>query len=161
MLRALEPYGPVLEELRNASRRPYARFNIRYDDEFAFNILLPHLAVLKSVSSIFRLRASAELAVNQTDQAWADAKMVFYLADTLKNEPFLISRLVQVAIVQQALQPVWEGLAEHKWSDAQLLEIQQRLGQLDLLDDAAQRGERALCLLAVEQLRQTGSMSPG
>ena len=160
VLRALEAYSSVLEELRNASLRPYARFNIRYEDDFAFNILLPHLAVLKNLSSLFRLRASAELAVNQTDQAWADAKIVFYLADTLKNEPFLISRLVQAAIVQQALQPVWEGLAEHKWSDTQLLEIQQRLGQLDLLADAAQRGERALCLLAVEQLRQTGSMSP-
>jgi hypothetical protein len=38
----------------------------------------------------------------------------------------------------------WERLAEHKWSDAQLVEIEQRLGQVNLLADAAMRGERAM-----------------
>ena len=47
MLRALEKFNPVLEELRSASRRPYARFNIHYEEDFAPTILLPHLAVVR------------------------------------------------------------------------------------------------------------------
>ena len=156
VLRALEKYNPVLEELRSASQRPYARFNIRYTEDFAPAILLPHLVALKNASFIFQLRACAELALDRTDQAWADTEMALYLAETLQNEPFLVSKTVQSAIVQFSLQPIWEGLAEHKWCDAQLVEMEQRLGKLDLLADAAMRGERALSIRAVEQLRNHG-----
>jgi hypothetical protein len=156
VLRGLEKYNPVVDELRSASQRPYARFNIRYEEDFAPAILLPHLACLKSAAVLFQVRASAELALDRTDQAWSDTKMALYLADTLRDEPFLISSLVQVALVHISLKPIWEGLAEHKWSDAQLVEIEQRLGKINLLADAAMRGERALSLRTVEQLRDHG-----
>jgi hypothetical protein len=122
--------------------------------------VLPHLAVLRRASRIFQLRASAELALDRTDQAWADTRMALYLADTLKNEPFLVCKLVQVAIVQLALSPIWEGLAEHKWSDAQLTEIEQRLGKLDLLSGAALRGNRAFDILTFDQMRLLGKLDP-
>ena len=160
VLRALENYNLILEELRRASQRPYVRFNVHYDDEFAPAILLPQLAVMKNAAILFQLRACAELELGQSDQAWSDTRMALYLADTVKDEPFLISKLVQVAIVQLALQPIWEGLAEHKWSDAQLTEIEQRLGKLDLLADAALRGERALGIRTVEQTRHLGIINP-
>jgi hypothetical protein len=156
VLRGLEKYNPIVDELRSASQRPYARFNIRYAEDFAPAILLPHLAFLKQATVLFQVRASAELALGRTDQAWSDTRMALYLADTLKDEPFVISKLVQVALVQIALKPIWEGLAEHKWSDAQLVEIEQRLGKINLLADAAMRGERALSLRAMEQLRDQG-----
>jgi hypothetical protein len=160
VLRGLEPYNAVVDELRSASRRPYARFNIHYDTDIATAILLPHLATMKSLTVLFQVRASAELALDRTDQAWADTRMALYLADTVKDEPFLISKLVQVALVQMALRPVWEGLAEHKWSDAQLAEIEQRLGKVNLLADAAMRGERAMDILTVDQLRNQGRLEP-
>jgi hypothetical protein len=160
VLRGLEKYNPVVDELRSASQRPYARFNIRYDTEIATGILLPHLASMKFVTVLFQVRASAELALDRTDQAWADTKMALYLADTLNDEPFLISKLVRVALVQIALRPIWEGLAEHKWSDAQLAEIEQRLGKVNLLADAAMRGERAMNILTVDQLWNHGILDP-
>jgi hypothetical protein len=156
VLRGLEKYNPIVEELRSASQRPYARFNIRYEEDFAPAILLPHLASLKQATVLFQVRASAELALGRTDQAWADTRMGLYLADTLKDEPFLISKLVQVTLDQLALKPIWEGLAEHRWSDVQLLEIEQRLGKINLLADAAMRGERNLNLRTIEQLRDGG-----
>ena len=160
VLRALAKYNPILEELRRASQRPYVRFNVHYDDEFAPAILLPQLAVMKNAAILFQLRACAELELGQSDQAWSDTRMALYLADTVKDEPFLISKLVQVAIDQLALQPIWEGLAEHKWSDAQLTEIEQRLGKLDLLVDSALRGERALGIRRIEQTRSLGIINP-
>jgi hypothetical protein len=156
VLRGLEKFNPIVDELRSASQRPFARFNIRYEDDFAPAILLPHLHCLKQATVLFQVRASAELALGRKDHAWSDTKMALYLADTLKEEPFLISKLVQVALVQLSLRPIWEGLAEHRWSDAQLLEIAQRLGKVDLLADTAMRGERALNIRTIEQLRDQG-----
>jgi len=40
VLQALAKYQPVLDELRNASKRPYSRFNIEYDAEDPASILL-------------------------------------------------------------------------------------------------------------------------
>jgi hypothetical protein len=160
VLRGLEEYNPVVDELRSASQRPYAQFNIHYDTDIATAILLPHLATVKSLTMLFQVRASAELALGRTDQAWADTKMALYLADTVQDEPFVISKLVQVAIVQIALRPIWEGLAERKWSDAQLVEIEQRLSKVNLLADAAMRGERALDILVVDQARNQGRLDP-
>ena len=69
------------------------------------------------------------------------------LADSIHTEPILISHLVRIAIVNLALQPVWEGLAEHKWSDAQLVELDRELARLDFLSDykLSMRGEMVLC----------------
>jgi hypothetical protein len=53
------------------------------------------------------------------------------LADKVRTEPILISHLVRIAMVQLMLQPIWEGLAEHKWSDAQLAALDAELAKLD------------------------------
>jgi len=57
------------------------------------------------------------------------------LADSIHTEPFLISHLVRIAILQNALQPVWEGLAEHRWSEEQLVALDMELAKLDFLAD--------------------------
>ena len=64
------------------------------------------------------LRACAELAAGRSDAALPDVKLILYLADSLKGEPTLISALVRMAAVKVAIQPVWEGLAEHAWTHA-------------------------------------------
>jgi len=91
------------------------------------------------------LRASAELALGRTDEAWADVKTALTIADSVKGEPFLISELVRIAVLQATLtRPVWEGLAAHQWSDAQLAELEQRLGGINMLEEYGHsiRGER-------------------
>ena len=156
----MEKYNPMLEELRSASQRPYARFNIRYEEDFVPAILLPHLAVVKHAAAIFQLRASAELALGRTDQAWADTKMALYLADTLEERAVPDLAAGPARHRPDPLQPIWEGLAEHKWSDAQLVEIEQRLAKLDLLADAALRGERAANIRTIDQMRKLGMLDP-
>ena len=73
----MKRYGPVLNELETASHRPYCRFNIRYTDEDPAGSLLPHLAMLKRFSLIYRLRATAELAAGRSDAALDDVKWDF------------------------------------------------------------------------------------
>ncbi len=113
VLAALAEAEPVLEELRAASRRPYSRFNLRYDADDPAAILLPHYSVLKRVFQVLQLRASAELALGRTNEAFEDIQFMFRLTDTIRNEPLLIAYLVRVANLNITLQPLVEGLARH------------------------------------------------
>src|SRR5208282_4229813 len=104
-----------------------------------------------------------ELAAGQADKALADVKLILSLADSVKSEPFLISSLVRMACVHIALQPVWEGLAEHRWTEAQLQELQTRFLSCDFLADMKQplNAERACGLAAVDLVRKNGLESLG
>jgi hypothetical protein len=143
-----------LAELRAASDRPYARYPVVYDLDNPWGILLPHLGNIKRTVQRLQLRACAELAAGQRDQALADVKFMLYLADSVKDEPFLISYLVRIACVQLTIQPVWEGLAEHAWSDAQLQELQAHFQQYNFVAEMKQPidSERAGAILTADLL---------
>jgi hypothetical protein len=154
VLAGLKTSQTNLEELRAASRRPYARYPVIYDLENPWGILIPHLARVKGAVQRLRLKACAELAAGHSENALEDVKLILYAADSLKDEPILISYLVRLACVQIAIQPVWEGLAEHRWSDSQLQELQSRLQQYDFLADMKRPldGERAAGVLTADLL---------
>ena len=156
VLLALGQYDSALEELRTASHLPDSRFPLNYEADPPAGILLPHLAVLKKCSQMLRLRTLAEQQSGQNDKALADVKLSLRLIDSIRTEPFLISHLVRIAMLQITLQPVWEGLVEHKWSDAQLADLGRELAKLDFLADYefSMRGERALAIAYVEHLRR-------
>lgn len=124
VLEALKDDEAVLEQMRQGSSRPRARYPLDYAVEDPWSIRLPHLRMIKATCQRLQLKACAELALNQTTNALADIKLVLYLADTLRDEPILISWLIRAMSVQAALGSVWEGLAEHRWSEAQLQELQ-------------------------------------
>ena len=143
-----------LDPLRAASDRPDARYPVIYDMENPWGILIPHLGNLKRNAQRLQLRACAELAAGQSDRALADVKLMLYLADSAKDEPFLISYLVRLACVHLAIQPVWEGLAEHAWSDAQLQELQAHFQQYDFFPpmERSLAAERAAAILTADLL---------
>jgi hypothetical protein len=103
-----------------------------------------------------QLRAIAELQNNQPEKALDDVKLALQLTDKIHTEPFLISHLVRIAMLQITLQPVYEGLAEHKWSDAQLVMLDAELAKLDFLADykLSMRGEMGLHGGIIEYLRR-------
>jgi hypothetical protein len=157
VLFALSKFDAAVEELRQASQRPYANVPLNYEDGFnSASTLLPILAELKRCTQVLHLRAVAELADGQSAKALADVKLMLYLNNSLRNSPFLISQLVRMAIVAYELQPIWEGLAEHKWSDEQLVALDAELGKLDFLADYgfAMRGERAFEIASFEDQRR-------
>lgn len=157
VLLALSKYDAAVEELRQAAALPESRFPLKYDNEYPATIYLPHLSALKQCSQVLELRAVAELQNGQSDKALADVKLMLRLVDSIRTEPFLISHLVRIAMLNLALQPVWEGLQDHKWSDPQLVELNQELGRLDILADYefSMRGERVLSMANIEYLRRT------
>jgi hypothetical protein len=159
VLLALSKYDPVIEELRQASQLPYSCFPLDYDIDDPAEILLPHLAALKQCSLALQLRAIAELQNGQTEKAFEDVMLALRLADSVRTEPFIITHLVRIAILQITLQPIWEGLAEHKWSDAQLAGLDAELAKLNFLADYefSVRSERAAHVKIVDWMEQKRS----
>jgi hypothetical protein len=143
LLQFLKRFGPELDEITAASRRPYSRFPLRYED--GFMMLLPHISPLRQAARLYVLRASAELAEGQTDRAAADVVTIFRLSDSLAEEPLTISVLVRSIFLKFGLQVVWEGLSRHQWSDGQLAMFQDELQRMDFLSGGlrAFQGERA------------------
>jgi len=142
VLQELSEFDSLLNELRTASDRPYSRFNIRYEEENAAAVLLPHLGVMNRMVRILQLRASAELALDQSAAATDDLVFALRLTDAVKDEPILISCLVRMNELNLVLQALWEGIADQKFSEAQLAELQQRLSGFDFLAET-RRGMEA------------------
>jgi hypothetical protein len=136
--------------------RPQARFWVNYDAGYA--MLLPHLSRVKGTVQFLSLHANAALKSGDTAMALQDVTLALRLQDNVRQEPALISHLVRIAVLQIALQPVWEGLSDHQWSAADLSKIENELTKLDFLADyqSAMRGERACNLWGVDYMRKAG-----
>jgi hypothetical protein len=145
LMEALRQFNPVLAELYSASGRPSSRFNVDYTEEDPAAILIPHLSVINKAGYVLRFRASAELALGRNDAAFADAGLIIHLANSIRNDPFIISALARERILGMAVQIIWEGLGQHSWSDAQLREFQARLEDSSVLKQFSEsmRAERA------------------
>ena len=156
VLQALSKYDLTIEELRRASRLPESRFPLHYNADHPFDISVMHLAATKLCLQMLALRTEAELEMGQSDKALDDIKLAFRVVDSVRQEPFLISHLVRIADLQIMLQPVYEGLARHRWSDAELAELERALGRFDFLADLQRscRGERNSAISTIDYLRR-------
>ena len=163
VLLALSKHDAAIEELRLASQLPYSRFPLDYDNENPAAILLPHLAAFKRCSQVLQLRSLAELQNSQPEKALADVNLSLQLTGKARDEFCLISHLVRIAMLQVTFQPIWEGLADHRWSDAQLVALDAELARLDFLADykSSMRGEMAFQGGMIEYLRRHPEEIPG
>jgi hypothetical protein len=152
VLQALSRYEAELAELQAASARPYARFNLRYEEENPFAMLLPHLSALRNIGRVLQLRAVAHLEAGEARAALEDVELMLTLADSIREEPVLISHLVRLALLDLTDQALWEGLNRQVWSEEQLARLQERLSEADLIAELKQAfvGERAFGTGALE-----------
>lgn len=153
ILTALRKFDAELSELNAAAARPHSIFPIHYDEHF--NTLLPHLSTLKGISQLARLRALARLGADDSAGALQDVRLGLRLAESVANEPITISQLVRIASLQIVMQPIWEGLARHAWSEEQLAGLQSALANIRVLEAYGPtiRGERAMDNLLLDELR--------
>jgi hypothetical protein len=159
VLTALGKFHAEFRELREASAtRPYSRFPVQYEEQPPYGILLPHLARIKVMASAVQIRATAELEAGRSTEALEDLKVGLRLSESIHDEPIVISHLVRVVTLGSAVQTIREGLVRHAWTDAQLADVQARLGSVNLLAEykAAMRAERAATVAEMDYLRQHG-----
>jgi hypothetical protein len=106
---------------------------------------------------VLQIRLLAEVDAGQSQKALDDLKLSLRLIDSTRDHPYLISHLVRMAMVFIVIQPIYEGIAQHRWDDAQLADLEATLATRDLLADfrTAMRGERACGLATLETWRVT------
>ena len=158
VLLALSRYAETLSQLHEAAKRPHARVWVNYEDGFAVN--LSHLTEIKRCASYLSIHAIASLANGDTDAALADVLLSYRLNEALTSEPFLITHLVRAAVGYVQIIPIWEGLADQRWSDAQLGLLDAALAKENYLENyqQAMRGERACFNHTFDQVRQTRNL---
>jgi hypothetical protein len=157
VLLALSRYDSALEVLRAANERPKVRYPLAYDDGLCAlnwpNAFSPDN--FDSAVHILGLRAVAELAQDRSEAALQDTLLALRLADSFRQEPFDILHRHRLRMLRLCLQPVWEGLVRHRWNEAQLLTLQQRFADVDLLAEfrARARGETLVMMNLADQFQ--------
>lgn len=131
VLTALQVAEPELVPIREASGRPFCRFDYAWEE--GFQMLLPNLAALKRIQQHLDLRIWALTTDGQTNAAFDETLVALRVSDWLRDDPLLISQLVHIAQAQIATESIWHGIAAHCWTDAQLQEFQKQLAQRDYL----------------------------
>ena len=112
-------------------KRPYCRFDIQYQD--GFKAQLPHLSTIKNIAYLFSTRAGKKLIKKDEAGAMQDTLNVIQLGEQLRLEPFLISQLVRISILEMSIQTFWEGQVNGQWSNKQLIAFQEKIRDIDLL----------------------------
>jgi tetratricopeptide (TPR) repeat protein len=152
----------ILDEIRAAARRPVAQLQAPTD--LFSNAVTTWQSTLKCLTQLFRVSCRTELEAGTPEAAAEDFMTLLALADAAGSQPVLINALVKVALLELATQPLWAGLAEHRWSASALARIEARLERLNVVADFQRglRGERAfaLALLGTASAPEKGSWVP-
>jgi hypothetical protein len=119
--------NPELQELSEAAKRPYARFPNQKERVFQQN------RVIFAASKAYLLRGVIALDNGEHEAAFQDALTLFRLADTFREQPTLVALLLRGALLDSAMQLVWEGMWRRTWNESQLSEIQSAIGRVDLV----------------------------
>lgn len=143
-----------LSEVCAAATLPHAQFPNHYDE--AFTVLVKHVTAMKGAQQILQLRCAAHLEAGDTAAAYADVTNALNVANILREEPLLISQLVRYAQISIALNTLWQGLPEHRWSDVQLAQFQRQLAQFDCAAGfvRAMEGERVFAVAGFDSMIQ-------
>ena len=85
VLAALDGLRAEFDELREASKRPFARLKLAHHDPLTCD--MPDFNAVRTLCQLLSLRASAELALRRADGAFADIRVIHRLADVNRTEP--------------------------------------------------------------------------
>ena len=154
---------PVIAELREASAaRPLCHFEQNYKFDASKQSEMSSITEQIQVSKFLTWDALLALDARDTDRALDDIRLNNKLARGMVDQPILVSGLVAIGMTAIDLEAVYQGLATHAWSDAQLAELEVDLGrQLDFVSDYHWliRGEAVGFLIPeLDQVKEQGSV---
>ena len=95
----------------------------------------PHLSTFQDAARLFRLRMSGHLALGDSPAAYADFQDGLQAYRALREEPTLLSGLVQISALNILLSGVGDGLADHAWAPPNLQQIDADLTPILIWDD--------------------------
>jgi ABC-type transport system involved in multi-copper enzyme maturation permease subunit len=136
ILQDLESQSGTLRELAAAAARLTAFQTSTNRDARA--VLAPvgqPILLFERLHVLFRVRACASLALGQNADAAEDVLAGLHLARLARQLPDTRSTVRVQALLAHSLQPVWEGLSLHAWTEPQLAAFQHELAGFNLLAD--------------------------
>lgn len=118
---------PLDELLRNAERLNDSRYPV--DLSLGWNTTLPHLAKLKELVQLLRIEVIEQSHVGKTEKAVRALEAGFALADSLRNEPLLISDLVRLKCIEITLSGLERLLNERQLTSEQLIALSRKVAE--------------------------------
>jgi ABC-type transport system involved in cytochrome c biogenesis permease component len=131
----LKPLQDDMAAVAAAARLPFFQAATNRNPEAVLQRNPRELVALQRLHFIFQLRACALLALNRETEAGEDVLTSLRLAHLARQSPDVNSTFRVQTMLACSLQPVWEGLAKHRWSEPQLAAFQKELARFDLLSD--------------------------
>lgn len=145
---------PVLEEFRQATARP-TYCSLIDPSKTIIEQDVMYMMPMRSVMLVLSLHAAALIEKGDNKQAYEDTLAGFRAVNHCQNDLFLISHLINQAIFKNAVQPYWEGLDKHFWTEPQLLEFQKTLEEINFIkaNHRALKGERILIASSIAEYK--------
>lgn len=129
----LKPLQSDLEAVALASRLPIFRATTNRTADAFLELNRRELVALEHLHFLMCVRACALLALNRTAEAHEDVLTGLRLATLAGQSADVKSSLRVQFMLGRSLQPIWEGLSQHQWSEPQLSAMQKGLAGFDLL----------------------------
>jgi hypothetical protein len=140
----LAHHQPLLDLLATLPNR---RVTVRYPADYALgvHVQVPHLQQVRHAARVLQLQWHVDLHQGRPEAAVTRILEMLALAETLRNEPIIISQLVRSAINGNAVKTLENTLKQTYVSDADLVRLQLALRQFDAQQACGQslQGERA------------------
>jgi len=152
---AFSRIGGVIALLEEAADRPQCRFPVDWAAGAA--ALFPHYAHIRGSARI--VGVGAVLKAREGDAAGAARllELGFGLAESIKDEPMLISVLVHVAVIKIETAALQNVLRYTQFTEAQARGLFDMLGKIDLRRSyvKAMQGERAMGLWCFDTVKKS------
>ncbi len=142
-----------LTEMRVALHQPAFYFSMDYQQASGIN--LSHLSAIKHAETEFYATMLFQLHEGQTNEAFENLLAAIVLPRVFNDEPVWISQLIRYSDVSIAFNATWAALQYEGWTDAQLAELQNEWGAIEIIPAAisAAAMERAMWPKLYEQGR--------
>ena len=130
-------HGDTIAALNAGSTRPSSVFLPLASDRLAPGMPIseethPHLQTAQLLTKGLMLHATLALRTGSPDVALDDIRTMQKLAIAAQADSrVLLTHLVSSALTSISMAPIWEGLTDRSWSDAQLQELQSILAGRD------------------------------
>ncbi len=145
ILQGLQPQSGTLQELAAATLRlPAFQISTNRDAKAVLQPAREQVLMLERLHLVFQIRACASLALGQNADAAEDVLAGLRLARLARQLPDVRSTHRVQELVGRSLQPVWEGLSQQAWTEAQLAALQGELAGFNFLVDYTNAVRRAV-----------------
>lgn len=135
ILEGLKPLAGLMRELTVAAQLPALQFTTNRAAEYLLSANSAEIFLLERLQMLFQIRACAGLAAGRTNDAAEDLLTGLRLARLARQLPDARAAMRVQFMLARTLQPLWDGLAKHSWSESQLASFQRELATFNLLAD--------------------------